>query len=373
MYLSIIILIGTIVLLFGYIKFYIDLQFSPDKRKWYEKIRFLFPILVVPIFGGIYYFWNIYPEILSDRDSQIVSKETGVQLAWTIEGLLVPQSSTEDMSKFEEIGSKYGAFGDSYGSLNTLFTGFAFSGLIISIFIQLLELRQTRKELSGQKLALLGQEQEFKKQTQILENQQKIIDNQFKEAQKQNFVNQFYSLLEQRNNLLKNIIIHHQDINYNGNRVLLEYVSHFRNTLESYNRGHYNLKTHDINYFRLEWDRFTKSKFGNYDYQVMNYLKFYIIIFNLISNATSINDSEKKIYISIVKSFISVDEQCLLIWLGIFNNRVRKICNKYALLDEIYNKRYELVGCIHFNKNAFGNSKNWKNVYIKPSLQDHNR
>lgn len=370
MYLSIIILICTIVLLFGYIKFHIDLKIFPDERKWFEKIRFLFPMLVIPIFGGIFYFWNIYPDILIDRDSQTVSKQT--QLAWTIEGLFTPQSTTEEMSKFEEFGSRYGTFGDSYGSLNTLFTGFAFSGLIISIFIQLLELRQTRKELSGQKQALLGQQEEFQKQTQILENQQKIIDNQFKESQKQNFVNQFYSLLEQRNNLLKNITLHHNDINYNGNRVLLEYVSHFREVIENYNREKYNLKTHDKKHFHSEWDRFTKSKFGNYDYQVKNYLKFYTIIFNLISNSASINDSEKKIYINIVKSFISIDEQCLLIWLGISQNRFRIICNKYALLDEIYNKRYELVGCIHFKKDAFGNSKNWKNVYIKPSLQDYN-
>jgi len=361
MYLSIIILIGTIVLLFGYIKFHIDLQFSPDQRKWYEKIRFLFPLLVIPIFGAIYYFWNMYPDILIDRDSQTAPMETGAQLAWTIEGLLTPQSSPEPMTKFEEIGSKYGTFGDSYGSLNTLFTGFAFSGLIISIFIQLLELRQTRKELSGQKIALVGQERESKKQTEILVNQQKIIDGQFKESQKQSFVNQFYSLLEQRNNILKNLTLNNNGLNFNGNRVISEYVIHFRKI-----RSSYDFEIHNPKYFFDEWERFTKGKFGHYDYQVKNYFKFYRTIFNFISKSTAITDNEKKIYINIVKTFISVDEQSLLIWMGIYNNSIKIICNRYALLDEIYNKELEILGCTYFNKKAFGNTSEWKIAFIKP-------
>lgn len=306
MYLSIIILISTIVLLFGYIKFHIDLKLFPDKRKWYEKIRFLFPMLVIPIFGGIFYFWNIYPDILIDRDSQIVSKQTQTQLVWPIEGLFTPQSTTEEMSRFEEFGSKYGTFGDSYGSLNTLFTGFAFSGLIISIFIQLLELRQTRKELSGQKQALLGQQEEFKKQTQILANQQKIIDSQFIETQKQNFVNQFYSLLEQRNNLLKNLTLQHRDKSFIGIRVLTEYVAHFREI-----RIKFDPNTHDKKFFSDEWDSFHRINFGNFDYQVINYFKFYRMFFHIINNSTAISESEKMLYKNMVKNFISTDDVVL--------------------------------------------------------------
>lgn len=355
MYLSIIILIGAIVLLFGYIKFHIDLQFSPDERKWYEKIRFLFPLLVIPIFGAIYYFWNMYPDILIDRDSQTAPVETGAQLAWTIEGLLTPQSSPEPMTKFEEIGSKYGTFGDSYGSLNTLFTGFAFSGLIISIFIQLLELRQTRKELSGQKTALLGQQEEFQKQTKILENQQKLIDNQFKETKKQNFLNQFHSLLEQRNNLLKNLTLQHNDKNYTGYRVLTEYARYFRTIHNSFDPN-----IHDKEYLFNHWENFTKKTFGNYDYQVRNYFKFYRMIFYFINNSTEISDSEKKLYSNMVKNFISIDEQLLLIWIGSYDYSILNICNKYALLDEIYNKDLEKLCCTYFNHSAFDKTKEWK-------------
>ncbi|MGA6117407.1 hypothetical protein [Sphingobacterium anhuiense] len=41
--------------------------------------------------------------------------------------------------------------GDSYGALNTLFSGFAFAGIIISIFSQNQELKLQRKELRLQR------------------------------------------------------------------------------------------------------------------------------------------------------------------------------------------------------------------------------
>lgn len=47
-----------------------------------------------------------------------------------------------------------GTFGDSFGALNTLFSGLAFAGIIISIVLQSKELRETREELKGQKLQL---------------------------------------------------------------------------------------------------------------------------------------------------------------------------------------------------------------------------
>lgn len=366
MYLSIIILIGTIVLLFGYIKFHIDLKLFPDERKWYEKIRFLFPMLVIPIFGGIYYFWNIYPETLNDRDSQIVSKETGIQLAWTIEGLLSPQSSTEDMSKFEEIGTKYGAFGDSYGSLNTLFTGFAFSGLIISIFIQLLELRQTRKELYGQKTALLGQQEESKKQTQILQNQQKIIDGQFKEAQKQNFINEFYFLLDQRNFLLSNIILSNENEKITGINVLSMYANEFGILRKKYDKS---IDNHE--FFDNHWYKYTRSIFNRIDYQLIHYFESYELIIETIYKSESISDSEKKLFINKFKTYITTDERLILMWLGIFEVSIEEICNNHALLHGIHNTELEDIGYRFYKQSAFGNSEKWNNVFKKNEKMDY--
>lgn len=40
-----------------------------------------------------------------------------------------------------------GLFGDSYGALNTLFSGFAFAGVIVTIFLQSRELKLQREDL----------------------------------------------------------------------------------------------------------------------------------------------------------------------------------------------------------------------------------
>lgn len=59
-----------------------------------------------------------------------------------------------DIASGDNYLANSGVFGDSYGALNTLFSGFAFCGIIISIFLQSQELRETRQEVKGQKEAL---------------------------------------------------------------------------------------------------------------------------------------------------------------------------------------------------------------------------
>ena len=49
--------------------------------------------------------------------------------------------------------SKSGTFGDSFGVLNTLFSGLAFSGIIVTVKMQNDEMREQRKELQKQKKA----------------------------------------------------------------------------------------------------------------------------------------------------------------------------------------------------------------------------
>lgn len=50
--------------------------------------------------------------------------------------------------------SKSGTFGDSFGVLNTLFSGLAFAGIIVTVKIQNDEMREQRKELQKQKRAV---------------------------------------------------------------------------------------------------------------------------------------------------------------------------------------------------------------------------
>ena len=85
--------------------------------------------------------------------------------------------------------SERGLFGDKFGSVNALFSGLAFAGLIFTIILQKKELAlqreelsQTREELKGQKEQLTEQNKTLRKQTfentffHMMELQQKIVD-----------------------------------------------------------------------------------------------------------------------------------------------------------------------------------------------------
>lgn len=69
-----------------------------------------------------------------------------------------------------------GVFGDSFNVLTSLFTGFAFAGVIISVILQTQELKEAREEFKGQKEALQNQEfdNKFFQMSNLLNN---ITDN----------------------------------------------------------------------------------------------------------------------------------------------------------------------------------------------------
>jgi len=63
--------------------------------------------------------------------------------------------------------SKSGPFGDSFGVLNTLFSGLAFVGVIIAIFMQKEELRLQREEVKMQRIETTRLADTQEKSTQI--------------------------------------------------------------------------------------------------------------------------------------------------------------------------------------------------------------
>lgn len=58
--------------------------------------------------------------------------------------------------------------GDSYGALNTLFSGFAFVGIIISIFMQSEELKLQRDEIKENRKEIQNQSKELARQAENL-------------------------------------------------------------------------------------------------------------------------------------------------------------------------------------------------------------
>ena len=87
-----------------------------------------------------------------------------------------------------------GAYGDTYGSVTALFTGFAFAGLIVTIFLQTRELKEQRKELKAQRKELTLQRKELKSNRVELKGQKEQLANQSETLQLQRFENTFFEL-----------------------------------------------------------------------------------------------------------------------------------------------------------------------------------
>lgn len=66
------------------------------------------------------------------------------------------------MIRIVDIPEDAGPFGDMYGALNTLFSGFAFAGVIVALIYQRAELKLQRKELRLQRKELEYQREELK-------------------------------------------------------------------------------------------------------------------------------------------------------------------------------------------------------------------
>lgn len=119
--------------------------------------------------------------------------------------------------------SNFGTFGDTFGALNTLFSGLAFATLIITLILQ-------RKELQLQRQEVAESNSIAKSQTEISEQQAQLINQQIKESQKQNFYNLFLKFIEEKNQKKSNFVIRnwgHRGVTLTGNEVFKHFASDF--------------------------------------------------------------------------------------------------------------------------------------------------
>ncbi|HHG5269973.1 putative phage abortive infection protein [Acinetobacter baumannii] len=338
---------------------------SDQKKPFYK--NYLVIILFGIIFSWflIYYVWASYPSRII-KDDTVNSKDLPANIWKGIPYLPPKEKEIEGNSYYSALGSTYGTYGDMYGSLNTLFSGLAFATLIISLLLQMLELRETRKELANQSKALLDQKTEFSAQTKILEkqadinaNQQKIIDAQFKETQKINFLNHFYKLIDEKNLLLNNLTMPNGENTISGHSVFSACLPTFIKVTKNYDPT-----KHNKDYFSENWKEFIIEKYGSINYQITSYFKIYRIILHTIHTSKSITDSEKKYYIDAFRMFTSLEELTVLMWISISDKKLNLLCNQFSLLSGLYHKNIEETGANFFQYEAF-KTKTWEDIFKK--------
>lgn len=238
---------------------------------WFKRFsqRFIFVVLCSMPFIFVSLLWWKYP--------------TWIVHEWMFDKLLTGKVFAPSL----------GEFGDIYGALNTLFSGLAFSGVIISIVLQSIELRATRKEMNSQVL-------QFEQQTEAMQKQ--VFESSF--FSMMNLHNQISSGLrsEDKFKILFGKLNDVANDTYHHGKTLIE---HLNAVYESFMDTAYSDIGH---YFR-------------YIYQIMKFI-----------DKSQLSKYEKTIYMNILRAQFSNYELLLLF----VNCLCYKRSDKFKCLVETY-------------------------------------
>lgn len=241
--------------------------------------------------------------------------------------------------------------GATYTGFGSLFTAYAFAGVIVTVLLQRAELQEQRKELRAQRIELEGQKRE--------------LEIQNRTAQLQRFENSFFHLIDKFSNTVKELK------EFKGIPETTVYgttVSHSRISLyQAINRT------------------IVKSKFKNIQHDIQNiyknfptiskrfFFEYYSIIhFTYAHDAFSKNKTEISKYISILNLPLTNSEYALLFYDAIRDDKKIKIINELHLFS-----RYSLLNKSHppckpehilfFSPQAFG--EDYKEYIERHGLQ----
>lgn len=163
-----------------------------------------------------------------------------------------------DIKNSVEQQSLLGTFGDSFGALNTLFSGLAFAGIIVSIFLQSKELSETRGEIKAQG-------NQFKLQTQALNRQV--------------FETTLFQLISLHNEILGSVTVfdYSGKQQFNGRAAVKEiYLKKFHEGAFRYELGlHENEYPKNINEYYMTFYELYGDQIGHYFrniYQIINFI-----------------------------------------------------------------------------------------------------
>ncbi|MFW1857904.1 coiled-coil domain-containing protein [Acinetobacter defluvii] len=309
----------------------------------------------------IFCIWASYPRILTAMDEP--TPPAKVTIPYKLPA--VPeQTENTDKTKFENVGEKYGTYGDSYGSLNTLFSGLAFAVLIISLFMQRQELKAQREELAAQRGELTAQRKEAEQSNKIAEGQRKIteqqatlIKQQIDEAKVQNFYLIFLQYLSSLDTQLNKLKITKDTVSIQHDRIFEIFSKDFIESLEN-----------DFNYYETQDQKgevvspiLLTIQYGktvnknNIDLNNTQYLKHILMILNFINeNKEHINTLPP---INTLLAHISNEAILCFAWIAITRNpNLKFMIEEYGLLRELNHQlKPELIKSIKifFHEKAF--------------------
>ncbi|MEJ5037727.1 hypothetical protein WH285_12395 [Acinetobacter johnsonii] len=245
---------------------------------------------------------------------------------------------------FPENFNEFGAFGDIYGSLNTLISSIALCAVAFSTWLQVTSLRETRKSNESQLLLA-----------------QKAHVAQIKESQYAIFTNMFQMLMSQKLTLQKDLCSNLK--NYQSPQMIfLKMSKEFQSLIENKwtDISKVNLTEIDIKFSETANDLGQSDFFSDILY---NYFFIYDSILYLIKTS-SLEKEQKEIFYKIVSNSMDMYEQLTLLWFSAFTDRVSQNLVNSKILDFEFDKLF-LPFCLKFHKRTHFNSQTYINAFKK--------
>ncbi|WP_155722744.1 hypothetical protein [Acinetobacter venetianus] len=302
---------------------------SPEnpKKKTDKSLVELFGIIAA--LSIIFLIWFNYPSFINWMDKP--SYKIQIPL---LPSAMVPTSLNPN--DFSNIGERFGTYGDAYGSLNTLFSGFAFAILIISLFMQRQELKEQRKELAAQREEISKSNDIAEAQRKITEQQSSLINQQLLDSKVQAFYQLFFKYLEEKENKLESMSLSVQS-HVVGNRIFKRFIITFEREMKSAFQTNDDLINADLTtlYNCIEQNIQLALSTINDQFNTSQYFEYICFILEFIDKHSKMGLDIADNAIKTLIAYQSIHEMYCMLLIGLEDEQLYNFIEKYSLLRKI--------------------------------------
>lgn len=325
---------------------------------------------IIAVISIIFFIWVFYPNFLKIMDKYPTAEPKQIVIPYKLDAQPTTDLTEEKQSKLQTIGEQYAAYGDSYGSLNTLFSGLAFAILIISMFMQREELKAQRNELQAQRTEIQESNKIAEGQRIITEQQASLIQEQINEAKKQNFYSLFFQFLNEKNIKFHNLKIKSRNPSFpdlTGDLYVQRFSNDLLNALDEphippipSDNGDMPTELEQLK-MRLEYTYNTTCERNRTSFEEHFYFEYFVFILNFIRQNSSVHNSE--VVIDTFLSRLNFNETiCMACYAILRNDELKDYIEKYGLLKNIRpqlleNEKFKALMLL-YSKKAFTPPKN---------------
>ncbi|CAI3119509.1 hypothetical protein MWMV18_MWMV18_03223 [Acinetobacter calcoaceticus] len=226
--------------------------------------------------------------------------------------------------------ANFGTFGDTFGALNTLFSGLAFATLIITLILQRKELQLQRKAVQDQQLEI-QRSNDIADQQRIIANQQAVlIEQQIIDSKIQSFYQLLFKYIDEKNRKINALTTY----NENGMNVINDFCNKFEQEF-AYSTSHEYLSKLDDETLRNHINEVLYSVHSHTENQLslIEYDEYLNFILNFIETHKNLEVTENAILTFI--SYQNINEMKCMAYLAIENEELFNFIHKYSLLRKL--------------------------------------